>query len=101
MVFFKALPFWAIPIAKWLLLRDPSIFREDFEAIREIAGVKTAGIFKSEMNRFHGRNIRDKGWIRGTLGIRLSAKRLIRLKNQIVFRKHGTSRLKDDQFVVE
>ncbi len=93
MVFRKAVSWHAVLISQWLLKRDPSLFREDFEAIREIANVKSAGVFKNEINRFYGRNVRDKGWLRGRLGVRLSAKRLIRLKNQVVFHKASSEDL--------
>ncbi len=96
LVFQKAVPWHASLIARWLFARDPQLFREDFEAIREIANVKSAGVFKTEINRFYGRNVRDKGWVRGTFGIRLSAKRLIGLKNRVVFRKPSRQTEIDD-----
>ncbi|MDX1951429.1 MAG: hypothetical protein SFY81_04550 [Verrucomicrobiota bacterium] len=70
--------------ALYFYKKNPGIFKEDFDFIREIATVRDSDIFKSELNRFHGRNLRDKSWLRGTFAVRLSGKRLIRLKNEVI-----------------
>jgi hypothetical protein len=69
--------------AKFLFPKDRKIFKEDLEFIRELGGIRDALTFKSEVNRYHGRNVREKGWIRGTFGIRVSGKRVMRLKNRL------------------
>jgi len=82
-VFFRTVHLYAWPFAKFLFPRDPLIFREDIEFIHEIGGVRDPLIFKSEVNRYHGRNVRERGWLRGTFHIRVSAKRVINLKNRL------------------
>lgn len=69
-----ALLFWS---------RRETFFREDFDLIREIAFVSCPEIFISELNRFRGRNLRDKNWIRKTFSIRLSGKKLVKLKDKV------------------
>lgn len=82
-VFWRCIHWHAGMLARILYSRDPSLFKEDFEFIHELGGIRDPLIFKSELNRFHGRNVRDKGWIRGTFHIRVSAKRVINLKKRI------------------
>lgn len=88
-VFWKTLHWHSLPVAIWVYRKNPAAFREDFEFIREIGTVSDPDTFKTELNRFHGRNVRDKTWLRGTFSIRVSAKRLIRLKNKILFPRNS------------
>jgi hypothetical protein len=73
----------ALPVLVFLPASDSTFFKEDYELIREIGPVRDPEIFEMELNRFHGRNIRDKNWIRRALLIRISGKRLIGIKNRI------------------
>lgn len=82
-VFWKAMHRHAYFVARWYFRKDPDIFKEDLEFIHELGGVRDPLIFKTELNRFHGRNVREKGWLRGTFGVRVSGKRIIRIKNRI------------------
>jgi hypothetical protein len=82
-VFWRTLHLHAWFPAKWLYRRNPAMFREDLDFIREIGGIDDPLIFKSEVNRFHGRNVRERGWLRGTFHIRVSARRVIKLKNRL------------------
>ena len=82
-VFWRCLHRHAWLSARILYRRDPTLFKEDFDFIREIGSVRDPLIFKSELNRYHGRNVRERGWVRGTFVIRVSAKRVIDLKNQL------------------
>ena len=82
-VFWRTLHYHAYIPARWFYRRDPAIFKEDIDFIHEIGGVRDPLIFKSELNRYHGRNVREKGWLRGTFHVRVSGKRMIRLKNKI------------------
>jgi hypothetical protein len=61
------------------------VFREDFELLRELASVTCPDTFRYEVNRFYGRNIREKSWLRRVFKIRLSGKKI---------RKMGASLLK-------
>ena len=83
-VFRRTLEWYAVPFATWLYHHRRPLFREDLDFIREISTLTDAEVFRSELNRFYGRNVRERGWIRGKFGIRISAKRMIRLKNRAV-----------------
>lgn len=82
-VFWKCVHWHAWIFARILFPRDRNIFKEDLEFIHELGPVRDPLIFKSEVNRFHGRNVREKSWIRGPFHIRVSAKRVINLKNKL------------------
>lgn len=83
-VFWRSLHLHSIPLAYFIYRKNPMFFREDFEFLHEIGGVQDPDTFKSELNRFHGRNVRDKSWFRRTFSIRISGKRLIRFKNRML-----------------
>lgn len=74
----------ALPLANLILSKKPSFFQEDFDLIREIGNIDNADKFRSEINFFYGRNLRDKNRLRRLLRIRLSAKRLLKLKNEVL-----------------
>jgi hypothetical protein len=78
----------ALPVAVFIRWLDREffldLFQEDFDFLREIGSVKDPEVFQVELDRFYGRNVRDKGWIRGTLSIRVSGKRLRRLKRRLL-----------------
>ena len=82
-VFWRCVHWHAWLPARFLYRRDPSLFKEDIDFIHELGGIRDPLIFKAELNRFHGRNVREKGWIRGSFHIRVSARRVITLKNKI------------------
>lgn len=82
-VFWRCLYRHALPAAALIYWAAPEVFREDFELIREVGAMTDSEIIKREVNCFYGRNVRHKTWIRTTLLIRVSGKRLLRLKNQI------------------
>jgi len=82
-VFFRCLNRHAWLFARLLFRRDRSIFREDLDFIHELGGIRDPLIFKNEVNRYHGRNVRERGWIRGAFGIRVSGKRVMKLKNRL------------------
>jgi hypothetical protein len=69
--------------ASLLFKKNREIFKEDLDFIHELGGVTDPLIFKNEVNRYHGRNVRERGWIRGTFAIRVSGKRVMRLKNRL------------------
>lgn len=82
-VFWHCLYRHSLPVAWWIFKRDPDFFREDFDLIREVGTMSNPETFRSEVNFFYGRNLRDKNWIRRVFFIRISAKRLIKLKKRI------------------
>jgi hypothetical protein len=78
-VFWSCLNAHARPIARFLLRSHSAFFREDMAFIREVGTAVTRGEVICELNRFYGRNLRDKNWLRRTFGIRISGKRVLRL----------------------
>ena len=93
---FEQLVFWkclnrphAWLFAKFLFPKNPEIFKEDTDFIHELGGIRDALVFKGEVNRVHGRNVRERGWIRGTFGIRVSGKRVMKLKDQLFSNSAG------------
>jgi hypothetical protein len=95
-VFWRILHRHALPFAFFIVRRNPRFFDEDFYLIREVGNVRDPQLFTQELNYFHGRNHREKGWLRGTWGIRVSAKRLIRLKTK-VFEEQAALRLRQEK----
>jgi hypothetical protein len=43
------------------------------------------GEFRAELNRFYGRNLRDKSWVRTPFLLRVSAKKILKIKKRIGF----------------
>lgn len=83
-VFWRTLYRHALPFALLIHLWNPSFFKEDIDCIRELGDTRSPDLFKVEINFFHGRNLRDKNWIRRSFSIRISAKRLLALKNKVL-----------------
>jgi hypothetical protein len=82
-VFWHCLYRHAMPLASMLHSRNPDFFREDFDAIREIGTAQSHDVFRNEINRFYGRNLREKKWLRRSFLIRVSGKRLMKVKNKL------------------
>jgi hypothetical protein len=82
-VFWRCLHRHALPLAALIRWVDPDVFQQDFDFIREIGSVQDAKVFQVEVDRFYGSNVRDKSWIRGIFRIRISGKRLMRLKRRV------------------
>jgi hypothetical protein len=82
-LFRKCLFRHALPFA-WLLQKlDPHFFREDFEMLRDIASARNTDEVICELNRFFGRNARDKSIFRTVFYIRVSGKRVLRLYRKL------------------
>jgi len=86
-LFWRCLCRHALPLAVFIRWFDRQfymdVFKEDFEFIREIGSVNSPDVFQVEVDRFYGRNVRDKSWIRGTMSVRVSGKRLLKLKRRL------------------
>ena len=61
---------------------SPNFFQEDFETIRELGSVTDRGIFVMDVSFLHGRHQRDKRWLRKSMGVRVSGRKLMRLWNR-------------------
>jgi len=91
-VFRQCLYWHARPAAWWLARSSSSFFAEDMALIRDLAAVTTRGEAIAELNRFYGRNLRDKNWLRRAFALRISAKRVLRLYRMISrARRHQTA----------
>ena len=78
-LFYKCLFRHALPFA-WLLQKcDKDFFREDFEMLRDVASARNTDEVICEVNRFFGRNARDKSFLRTVLFLRVSGKRVLRV----------------------
>jgi hypothetical protein len=88
-VFRRCLNLHAVPVANMLSQWAPAFFREDFDFVREVGFVTTRGELICELNRFYGRNLRDRNWFRRELGLRISGKRVLRLYRRLVRGDHS------------
>jgi len=78
-LFWHCLHRHALLLAPLIAHLSPSFFTEDFAFFREVGDTRSRGELINEANRFYGRNLRDRNWLRKTLGIRVSAKRFLHL----------------------
>jgi hypothetical protein len=78
-LFYKCLFRHALPFAWMLEKLSPNFFREDFEMLRDVATARNTEEVICELNRFFGRNARDKSFLRPTFYLRISGKRVLRI----------------------
>jgi hypothetical protein len=64
---------------KWLIRNKEEFFREDLEMLRDIGSARNTPEVISELNRFYGRNRRDKSILRTQFFVRISGKRVLRV----------------------
>ena len=82
-VFRLSLHLHARPLAKIISWVLPHHFEEDFAAIQELATITDIRCFEPEVGRFRGRNQRSKSFLRRHLKMRVSGRRLIKLKDSV------------------
>lgn len=83
-LFRKCLFRHAVPFA-WLLQKwNTDFFREDFDMLRDVASARNTEEVICEVNRFFGRNARDKSILRTTFYLRISGKRVLRVYRALV-----------------
>jgi hypothetical protein len=81
-----------VPVA-WIILRvSPAFFREDLVFLREVGAATSRSEVVGELNRFYGRNIRDRNWLRKQLAIRVSAKRVLRVYRSLLRAQRSASK---------
>jgi hypothetical protein len=73
----------AFPVAGLLSRMDPEFFREDEDLIRELAAAASHKEVIAELNRFFGRNVRDRNWLRKWFSLRISGKRVLKLSRKV------------------
>ncbi|MDB6129040.1 MAG: hypothetical protein JWM04_147 [Verrucomicrobiales bacterium] len=83
-LFWKTLYPHAWLIAPLLYFFNRNYFKEDFVVIEELAKVRNSELYNTDVTFFHGRNVRDHRSLRRSLGIRVSGKRLIQVKNDVL-----------------
>lgn len=79
-VFWHALPRVALPLAAflWVVRRDH--FDRDFTLIRELGETRSAIEFQALVEQFRSETIHSGGWSRNVLRLRVSGRRLQRLR---------------------
>jgi hypothetical protein len=88
-LFYKCLFRHALPFA-WLLQKcDKDFFHEDFGMLRDVASARNTDEVICEVNRFYGRNARDKSFLRTVLFLRVSGKRVLQTYRALL--KEGTN----------
>lgn len=80
LVFWRALPRVALPVAAltWLLRRE--FFARDLALIRELGQTRDATEFYFLIEQFRDETIRSGGWARNLFRLRVSGRRLRRLR---------------------
>jgi hypothetical protein len=78
-VFSQSLFWHARCLAPAIRIMSPNFFQEDLAAIEDLGSTQDAAIFIAELGYLHGRHQRDRSWLRKTLLLRVSGKRLLRL----------------------
>ncbi len=78
-IFWTCLYRHAVPVAKLVWRVQPAFFMEDRSFLRDLGPATSRGEVLCELNRFYGRNVRDRNWLRKRLAIRISGKRVLRL----------------------
>lgn len=61
----------------------PGFFREDEGFICDLATARSREEVLTELNRFYGRNVRDRNWLRKLFSLRVSGKRVQRLSRKL------------------
>lgn len=82
-LFTKTLYRHARPFARFVAWCAPGFFREDAGFIRDLASTRSRAEVLTELNRFYGRNVRDRNWLRRNCLIRVSGKRIQRLARSL------------------
>ena len=67
---------WKWPLVWLLLRRRPEIFRADREVLRFVAQTSNPSQFEDAIETIHTRLLTEQPFWRGTLGLRVSSKRL-------------------------
>ena len=82
-IFTRFLHWHARPLTGLLSKLNPRFFSEDWGLIRDLANAVTHSEVLTELNRFYGRNLRERNWVRRRLSLRLSGKRILRLSRAL------------------
>ena len=83
-MFWRCLYRHAVPFAALIYRINPGFFKEDFDAIREMGLAVNSAMFNHDVNLFYGRIQRHAGFLRGSLHLRASGHRMLRMKREII-----------------
>lgn len=67
------------PVALLIARFNPTFFHEDLTFLREVGAATSRSEVVGELNRFYGRNLRDRNWMRKQLALRVSGQRVLKL----------------------
>jgi hypothetical protein len=95
-LFRKCLFRHALPFASLIEKLDPDFFREDYEMLRDVASARTTEEVICELNRFFGRNARDRSFWRPTFYLRISGKRVLNVYRSLTRQKRDEMRKDKD-----
>lgn len=79
-VFWHVLPRIALPLAAVIRLFQRDYFARDFALIRELGQTRDATEFHVLIAQFRDDTLREAGWFRRTFRLRVSGRRLLRLR---------------------
>lgn len=79
-VFWRTLPRWSLPLAALVWLAHRQFFTRDFALIRELGQTRDASEFQFLIEQFRDETIRTGGWLRKVFRLRVSGRRLHRLR---------------------
>ncbi len=82
-IFSRCLYRHALLLAGLLSKLGPGFFREDFGLIADLATASSHAEVRMELDRFRGRNLRDRNWLRKRLSLRISGERVLRLSRKL------------------
>jgi hypothetical protein len=82
-LFIRCLHRHARPFARLLTRLNPAFFSEDRGFICDLATARSREEVLTELNRFYGRNVRDRNWLRKAFSLRVSGKRVQRLSRKL------------------
>jgi hypothetical protein len=73
----------AVPFVRILSRFNPNFFWEDLGLVADLRTAVSHAEVLTELNRFYGRNVRDRNWLRKTFSLRISGKRVLRLSRNL------------------
>jgi hypothetical protein len=82
-VFWRVLYFHAIPVACLIRLVVPDFFRLDLETIERVGQTENGREFTRDLDRFRYLNGEKHSLLRSLLFIRISGKKLVRLRRKV------------------
>ncbi|MBX3732441.1 MAG: hypothetical protein KF791_07575 [Verrucomicrobiae bacterium] len=83
-LFLRCVPPLQRPAARLLLWLDAGLFRRDLETIRTVSVAASADEVRDTAGELGGGMLYRRTWVRDTLGIRASGRRLVAIAKQVM-----------------